>query len=121
MPKFLVDENLSPLVAVYVRKSGYQARAVRELNLIGKSDEVILNFARQKAWVIVTGDVEFGKFFYERRGAQSIIVLRGKLQGTDETVKIINRLEKKKILELLPEKGYLVLADDKKVRVRKYV
>src|SRR3990167_9961613 len=76
MSKFLIDENLSPLIAVHLRRSGYKARAVRELRLTGKSDEVILNFAQKNRFIIVTGDVEFGKFFYERYGTLTIIILR---------------------------------------------
>lgn len=49
MTKFLVDENLSPLIASHLRKQGYNAKAVRELGLIGKPDEVILNSAQDKA------------------------------------------------------------------------
>lgn len=45
MSKFLIDENLSPLVAFHLRKCGYRAFAVRDLGLKGKSDEVILAFA----------------------------------------------------------------------------
>lgn len=121
MVKFLVDENLSPLIAAYLRKLGYQARAIRELHLTGKSDEAVLHFAEQKGWVIITGDVEFGKFFYERYGAQSIIILRSRLQSTGVVLKFINDLMRAKIFESLPSKGYLILADNKKIRVRKYI
>ena len=73
MSKFLIDENLSPLIAVHLRRSGYKARAVRELRLTGKSDEVILNFAQKNRFIIVTGDVEFGKFFEENESNCSIL------------------------------------------------
>ena len=121
MSKFLIDENLSPLIAVHLRRSGYKARAVRELRLTGKSDEVILNYAQKNRFIIVTGDVEFGKFFYERYGTLTIIILRSRTQSFGTVLKIINNLEKKRILAMLPERGYLILADDKKVRIRKYL
>lgn len=71
--------------------------------------------------MIVTGDVEFGNFFYERRGAVSIIVLRGRLQSTDMILKIIDALIKKRVFAALPPTGYLVLVNNRKVRIRKYL
>lgn len=121
MSKFLIDENLSPLAAFHLKKCGYRAFAVRDLGLKGKSDESILVHAAKEGFVIVTGDVEFGSFFYERRGAVSIIVLRGRLQSTDMILKIIDALITRRIFATVPPTGYLILVQNNKVRVRKYI
>lgn len=121
MAKFLVDENLAPLVTAYLRKRGYRAFAVRDLGLKGKSDESILVYAAKEGFVIVTGDVEFGSFFYERRGAVSIVVLRGRLQSTDMILKVIDALITRRIFATVPPTGYLILVQNNKVRVRKYI
>ena len=121
MSKFLIDENLSPLIASHLRKLGYRAFAVRDLGLKGKSDEDILRFARKEQFVVITGDVEFGRFFYEQRGIVSMIVLRGRQQGTKAVLRLIAGLKKRRIFALLPHAGYLVLVQGDKVRVRKYI
>lgn len=121
MSKILVDENLSPLVAVYLRKAGYNARAARELGLRGKSDSVVLGFAQRGGYAVLTGDIEFGRFFYEREGSVSIVVIRSQFQRTAAVLKIIDTLARRKVLQSLPPTGFLVLVNNRKVRIRKYL
>ena len=120
MAKFLVDENLSPLVAAYLRKLGYNAYAVRELHLAGEPDEVILDFAERKGLVIVTADAEFGKFFYERLGQTSMIVLRSRFQTTQAVLNVLEDLHKKKWLGKIPSTKLLLVAGPGILRMRRY-
>jgi predicted nuclease of predicted toxin-antitoxin system len=46
--KFLVEENLSPLIAEYLREKGYQAVAKREIGLKGKDDKKILGWIKKE-------------------------------------------------------------------------
>src|SRR3989338_10213674 len=120
MAKFLIDENLSTAIAVYLRKNGLQAKAVRELGLRGEPDDAILNFADKQGWIIITGDIEFGKFFYEKLGKISMIVIRSKRQNIRATIEILEKLRQEKIFENLSPKHYLVLAGLDIIRIRKY-
>ncbi|MBI4050526.1 MAG: DUF5615 family PIN-like protein [Candidatus Doudnabacteria bacterium] len=120
MAKFLIDENLSPAIAFYLHKSGYKAKAVRDTGLKGESDEIILNFAAAGGWVIITGDIEFGRFFYERLGEISVIVIRSHSQNISAVLKILADLNKRNILKRLPAKHFLVTATHGTVRTRKY-
>lgn len=43
---FLIDENLSPLLAEDLRRFGYKAKAVREVGLMGQSDNKIIKCVR---------------------------------------------------------------------------
>lgn len=120
MVRFLIDENLSPAIAFYLRKQGYQAKAVRELGLVGEPDEAIINFATKHNWVIITGDIEFGQFFYEKLGKISMIVVRSPLHNTSAILKILQLLDKNGILKQIPSKYHLVLASPVAIRIRKY-
>lgn len=120
MAKFLVDENLSPAIAFYLRKWGFEAKSVRELNLTGEPDKVILDFAQTEGWIIVTGDIEFGKFFYEKLGKFSVIVIRSHSQSSGAVLKILERLNQENILKQLPPNHYLILATASITRIRKY-
>jgi predicted nuclease of predicted toxin-antitoxin system len=68
MNQFLIDENLSPLIASYLKRLGYRAKTVPELNLKGKTDQEIIEFSKKNGRIIITGDQEFGLFFYENFG-----------------------------------------------------
>lgn len=121
MPKFLVDENLSPLLAQYLRELKYQARAVREVNLKGKSDEKILEWVKKRKTVLITADREFGEFFYLKNFGQiGIIILESKSQSFKSFKKIIKILDKEKILKKRNLHKLLVIATEWSYRIRKY-
>jgi len=48
VPKFLIDENLSPILAQYLRSLDYKAKALREFGLKGKSDKEIIDYLHQQ-------------------------------------------------------------------------
>jgi predicted nuclease of predicted toxin-antitoxin system len=118
MNQFLIDENLSPLIAYHLRRLGYKAKTVPELNLKGKTDQEIIEFAKKNGWIIITGDQEFGLFFYENFGEISIIVLKSLKQSVSSFKALINFLHKKKILKRINPKGWLVIVTPRRIRVR---
>lgn len=120
MAKFLIDENLSPAIAFYLRKLSYQAKAVRELGLVGEPDDVIINFADKHDWVIITGDIEFGQFFYEKLGKISMVVIRSPQKNISATLEIIQILHKQSLLKQMSSKYQLMLAAPGSIRIRKY-
>jgi len=48
MSKFLVDENLSPHIAFYLRELGYDAVSVREVELKGMTDLSIIQWIKRQ-------------------------------------------------------------------------
>ena len=63
MADFVVDENLPPKLALWLRHFGYRAHAVREVGLKGKADEEIIGWVQKRGAVIITSDLDFGEFF----------------------------------------------------------
>lgn len=55
--RFLMDENISPRVAVQLRRSGVDARSVVESDLAGSSDEAIFKSAIVQVRIVVTYNV----------------------------------------------------------------
>lgn len=95
MPKFLVDENLSPRLAVMLRSLGYDAVAVREVGLRGQSDAAILPWARTHQRVIITRDWEFGQVAYwQTAGRVGVILLRSLSQQLSAHEAILRRLHR---------------------------
>lgn len=58
--RFLVDENLSPLVAEGLRDAGHDAMHTSEVGLAKAGDQVVLRAARDDDRVIVSADTDFG-------------------------------------------------------------
>lgn len=74
--QFLIDENLSPKLTDVLRQLGHIAKHCRELQLIGKTDLEITEWAVKKNVIIITGDREFGELWYwYYSGKLGIIVL----------------------------------------------
>lgn len=57
--KFLIDENLPPALAAWLRTDGFDAIHVSERNLLGATDQAILNAALAEGRIIVTRDNDF--------------------------------------------------------------
>lgn len=118
MPKFLVDENLSPKLAGFLRDLGYKASASREVSLKGQSDEKIIEFARSNDWIIVTADLGFGEVFYfNTAGKVGFIILRSPWQSTESYQKILEFLHIRGVLKE-DLKQTLIIASHTTVRRR---
>lgn len=57
--KFLVDAQLPPALAHWLREAGHDAQAVRELGLREASDTVIWQHAKSTGAIIITKDEDF--------------------------------------------------------------
>ena len=57
--KFLVDAQLPPALARWLREAGHEAQAVREVNLREAEDGDIWNHALASGVVIITKDEDF--------------------------------------------------------------
>ena len=94
--KFLVDANLSPIIAALRNKAGHDAVAVRDLGLQDASDETILERARDDDRVIVSHDTDFGTLLAaQRRSTPSFILIRSAdpLTTTQVAALIIDNLD----------------------------
>jgi len=120
MSKFLIDENLSPLLARDLRELGFSAEAVRDLGLKGKNDNQIINFAKRNKYIVITADVEFGDFFYTHLGVVSIVILQSRSQGRKSFTEILTNLRQAGVLRTMQSSGALLVAREGSYRVRKF-
>lgn len=73
--KFLLDSNLSHRVAQLLCDAGLDAVHVRDKGLQHATDLVIMEFARQHAFVLVSEDTDFGELLARQRSATPSFVL----------------------------------------------
>lgn len=122
MPKFLIDENLSPLLSDYLRSLKYDSQAAREVGLKGKSDEEIIRWIQENKRILITADLEFGEFFHLKSfGKIGVIILKSKSQTLKSFKEIIDYLNKEKILKGKKLENSLITAIRGKYRIRKYI
>jgi predicted nuclease of predicted toxin-antitoxin system len=70
---FLVDANLSPRVAEWLRNEGHDAVHVFDLGLSQAGDHQILQEAARGRQVLVTVDLDFGEILARSEGRTSVV------------------------------------------------
>ena len=68
--RFLIDNALSPALAVLLQQAGHAAIHVRELGLQRADDEVIFERAAAAHQIVVSADVDFGTLLAVRSSQQ---------------------------------------------------
>lgn len=116
MLKFLADENISPRVIDALKKEGFDALSVYDINLSAAPDEKILKIARKKNLTIITHDKDFGNLIHQFHQSHSgIILLRLKNQSPQNVIlhfiPFIKKMGANKI------KNKLVIFQEEKIRI----
>ena len=69
--RFLLDENLSPLLATILAERGHDVVHVRQLGLTSAPDGAVLDAAAADHRVLISADTDSGAIFAQRRAAGS--------------------------------------------------
>jgi len=117
--RFLIDNNLSPLLADELKTAGHDAVHVRDYGLQAATDQIVLARARSDNRVLISADTDFGTLLVrEGAGRPSILLIR-RLTGrhaTEQAAIILANLDA--VSEDL-DSGAVVVLTDEWVRVRR--
>jgi predicted nuclease of predicted toxin-antitoxin system len=116
--KFLIDNALSPQVALGLQEAGYDAIHVRDIGLATAKDESIFAFAGKENRIIVSADTDFGALLalWQKPNPSLILFRRGTERDPQKQLALL-LLNLSSIKEPL-ETGSIVVFEQQRIRIR---
>ena len=79
--KFLIDNNLSPLLADALKAAGHDAVHLRDLGMQVATDHVVLEHARADERILVSAGTDFGGLLARSGASTPSVILIRRLAG----------------------------------------
>ena len=117
--RFLIDNNLSPLLAEGLKAAGHDAVHVRDLAMQAAPDSVVLERAQADERVLVSADTDFGGLLSRSHASGPSVLLIRRLAGrraVKQSAIILANLDQ--IAEDLAVGAVVVIGDDW-IRIRR--
>jgi predicted nuclease of predicted toxin-antitoxin system len=115
--KFLVDMNLSPRWVDHLAGEGIEAAHWSTLGLATATDDVVLAFAAENDYVVITEDLDFSAILAASRGHKpSVVQVRGDNLRPERIGKLVVAALKQAEQEL--KQGALLVVDVRRIRLR---
>lgn len=116
--KFLVDNALSPQLALLLREQDHDAVHIRDYELQAADDETIFERAASEDRVVLSADTDFGALLAFRRAAKpSVALFRGRMSRRPEFLANL-LLSQLAALEKPLVKGAIVVIEPTRIRLR---
>jgi len=111
--KFLIDNNLSPVVANLLNQAGHDAVHLRDYGMTAAPDPDVMDRAATEERVLVSADTDFGALLAQQGADRPSLVLVRRLSGrraTEQAAIILANLDT--VIDDLDAGAVVVLAED---------
>jgi predicted nuclease of predicted toxin-antitoxin system len=116
--RFLVDQNLSPLVAKLLRDAGHDAIHTREIGMERSDDADIFDRAAAEDRTIVSADTDFSTLLAQRGASRPSLVLWRRSQDRRAASVAAVLLANLESVEAALSEGAIVVLREDRLRVR---
>ena len=114
--KFLFDMPVSPELAKVVEEFGHKGVHAYTLGLAKASDEDILDFARDRGYVVVTADLDFPRLLaLSSQDGPGLILFRGGNYSEAEMQDLLRRVLRQVSTDVLVSS--ICVVDRKRIRI----
>ena len=117
--RFLIDNNLSPVLADELKTAGHDAVHVRDYGLQAATDQVVLAQARGESRVLISADTDFGTLLAREGADRPSIMLIRRLTGRRAIEQATIILANLDVVSEDLDSGAVVVLTDEWVRVRR--
>ena|ERR1039458_7425695 len=117
--RFLIDNNLSPVLAESLRVAGHDAAHVRDYDLQAATDEVVLAQARGDNRVLISADTDFGTLLAREGADRPSVLLIRRLSGRRAAEQATIILANLNVVAEDLDSGSVVVLTEEWIRVRR--
>lgn len=116
--RLLLDANISPETAIFLRSFGFDVKSLIEDGLGGLEDAVVARIAEKEKRILVTFDLDFGEIYYfTAKKVFSVIILRLDDQRIEEVNGVLDRFFKKYSAMLKRQRRLLFIINETDIRI----
>lgn len=116
--KFLIDNNLSPLLAELLREAGHEAEHVRDHDLHAAPDELVMGFAHLHDFTVISADTDFGSLLAQSKATKPSFILGRQLVGRRAKEQADMLLLNLPAIADDLQQGAVVVISDQTIRIR---
>jgi predicted nuclease of predicted toxin-antitoxin system len=117
--RFLLDQNISILVAEPLRDGGHDPIHVRDLGLQRATDQLVLEAARSQDRILISSDTDFGQLLAASTARKPSVILlrhRGVRDAAGQANLVLANLDQ---VAADLDAGAIVVIEELRIRVRR--
>ena len=116
--RLLLDANLSPETASFLRSWGFEAKSLIEMKLGTMMDDKVFELARRGNRILITFDLDFGEMYYFATAKKlNVIVLRLNDQRVESVNVVLEQFFETHGDLFMNKHKRLVIVSDSSVRI----
>ena len=116
--KLLLDANLSPETAIFLRSLGFEVASLIEEGQGELDDEAVAHIAKKERRILITFDLDFGEVYYFSLKKQfNVLILRLHDQRVETVNEVLKEFLKNNANLFSKKEKHLVIISEHRIRI----